>query len=443
MPEGQPGRDDQARWWTSQAVRSSSTAYRRGAPHRALRRRRRVRRRRVTLGSSVLIVILGIVLATCTAGPSTRQGGAAGTGTHPAGAGGPQVSGASAPAGAGGWNVNTWLAHLEAAVRGQPGHLQAGSEPSVLPGPVLIADEDNARLLLVDPLGRIIWQFPNAGGPGPGQQPLVSDDAFFGPHGRHVIATEESRFTISVISLRKDAMSWQYGHPGVAGAGAGYLDNPDDAMLLPNGDVMTADIKNCRLLLLGPGSPGPLHVFGETTPYCDHQPPARFGSPNGVFPMADGNWLVSEINGDWVDDMTPSGQILWSVHPPGVQYPSDSNQIGPDVFLTVDYSQPGQVETFTSSGRLLWRYRPTGAAALDHPSLALPLPNGDVLFTDDRNDRVVVVDPRTNQVVWQYGVKGAPGSAPGYLAGPDGADLAPPFSLLGSHAATMGIPPWP
>ena len=84
--------------------------------------------------------------------------------------------------------------------------------------------------------------------------------------------------------------------------------------------------------------------------------------------------------------------------------------------------------------------QPTGADALDHPSLALPLPNGDVLATDDHNDRVIVVDPRTNQVVWQYGVRGQPGSKPGLFNGPDGVDLAPPYSLLVIHAATMGAP---
>jgi len=32
--------------------------------------------------------------------------------------------------------------------------------------------------------------------------------------------------------------------------------------------------------------------------------------------------------------------------------------------------------------------RPSGARALNHPSLALPLPNGNILVNDDRNDRV-------------------------------------------------------
>lgn len=328
-------------------------------------------------------------------------------------------------------------------MKGQPGHLQPGSNPSVLPGPVLIADRNNSRLLLVDPKGRILWQFPAPGDLAPGQTFLSPDDAFFGPHGRHIIATQESDFTISVISLETGHISWHYGHPGTPGSGPGYVDNPDDAMLLPNGNVIAADIKNCRLLYLSRSDPAPVHIYGLTDPYCYHEPPYRFGSPNGMFPMTNGNWIVTEIDGDWVDEMTPAGRILWSVHPPGITYPSDTNEVSPGVFLTAAYTKPGVVEEFTSTGQLIWRYAPTGAQALDQPSLALPLPNGDVLLNDDWNDRVIVVDPKTNQVVWQYGVTGVPGSAPGYLYKPDGVDLAPPYSLLVTHAPTIGIPPYP
>ncbi len=60
-----------------------------------------------------------------------------------------------------------------------------------------------------------------------------------------------------------------------------------------------------------------------------------------------------------------------------------------------------------------------------HPSLALPLPNGNIAVNDDYNDRVVVIDPRRNRIVWQYGHTGVPGAAPGYLNIPDGMDLMP------------------
>ena len=70
-----------------------------------------------------------------------------------------------------------------------------------------------------------------------------------------------------------------------------------------------------------------------------------------------------------------------------------------------------------------------GADKLDHPSLARPLPNGDVIANDDDNHRVIVIDPKTNLIVWQYGHTGASGTAPGWLNTPDGTDLLPPYSL--------------
>ncbi|HWF82551.1 MAG TPA: hypothetical protein VN695_18405 [Streptosporangiaceae bacterium] len=44
--------------------------------------------------------------------------------------------------------------------------------------------------------------------------------------------------------------------------------------------------------------------------------------------------------------------------------------------------------------------------------------------------RVIVINPRTHKVVWQYGHTGVPGRAPGYLDDPDGVDLVPPDSML-------------
>jgi hypothetical protein len=151
--------------------------------------------------------------------------------------------------------------------------------------------------------------------------------------------------------------------------------------------------------------------------------------------MTDGHYLITEINGDWADEMSLSGAVSWSTNPPGVLYPSDTNEVYPGRYLTVDYSDPGQIVEFTSTGRLLWRL-----GGFNQPSLALPLPNGDILLNDDFNHRVCVVDPATDRVVWQYGHTAVSGRAPGYLNDPDGVDLVPPDSLLITHASTMGEP---
>jgi N-acetylneuraminic acid mutarotase len=316
-----------------------------------------------------------------------------------------------------------------------PGLLTPGSDPSVLPADVLIADHKNNRLLIVDPQGHIRWEFPRPGDLAPGQTFLEPDDAFFSPDGRYIIATQEDDYVISVISVATSKITYRYGMPGVPGAGPNHLFNPDDAMLTPTGAIVSADIKNCRLVIITPPAHTLTRAIGQTTNACMHDPPHRFGSPNGAFPMTDGNYLVTEINGDWADEMSLGGAVSWTANPPGVYYPSDTNEVYPGRYLTVDYSDPGQVVEFTSTGHLLWRM-----GGFNQPSLALPLPNGDILLNDDFNHRVCVVDPVTNRIVWQYGHTGKSGNAPGYLNDPDGVDLVPPDSLLVTHAATMGEP---
>lgn len=306
-------------------------------------------------------------------------------------------------------------------------HLAPGSDPSVLPADVLIADRSNNRLLVVDPQGRIAWQYPR---PGHGGLP-VPDDAFFSPDGRHIVATEEDVSAVAVVDVATRRIVYRYGEIGVPDSGPNRLSNPDDAMLLPNGSILLADIKNCRLLMLRPPSHRPAQSLGSPFRGCYHDPPHAWGSPNGAFPLQGGGALVTEINGDWVDALSSTGRVLWSTHPPGVAYPSDSNEVRPGVYVTVGWQSPGILETFDRTGRLHWRYRPRPSApALNQPSLAEPLPNGDFLVTDDFNDRVIVIDPRTNRVVWQYGHTGVPGAAPGYLSRPDGVDLVPPAALL-------------
>lgn len=326
-----------------------------------------------------------------------------------------------------------------ASSTGASKNLRPWSNPAVLPGPVLIADRDNNRLLEVSPDGRLLWRFPASGDLAPGQTFLLPDDAFFSPNGRQVVVTQEDDFAISVVDLASSRIVYRYGHPGVPGSEPGYVHNPDDAMLMPSGDLLSADIKNCRVLVIRPPTHRTLRQLGETG-VCEHQLGVSYGSPNGAFPMVNGDTAITEINGDWLDVIAPDGTPVLDTHPPGFTYPSDTNQVRPDLFLSVDYTNPGAIETFTNTGELRWRYEPTGGAALNQPSLALPLPNGDILANDDKNDRVIVVDPRTNRIVWQYGHTRVPGAGEGFLSNPDGVDLAPPNSLDERFAGTLRAP---
>ena len=325
-----------------------------------------------------------------------------------------------------------------------PGHLQPGSDPTVLPGPVLIADRGNDRLVLVDPEGRVLWTFPAPGELPSGETFKVPDDAFYTPDGKQIIVTHEDDFAITLVDPATRRIVWRYGTPGVHGHGPNQLWNPDDALVLPDGHVLVPDIKNCRILLIARGAHEPVRTYGaDRRPPggCRHDPPRIFGSPNGAFPMRNGHYLVTEIRGPWISEFDlRTGNVVRAFRPPGVRYPSDTNEIAPGRYLTADYSKPGQLVIFDGAGKALWRYKPEGADALDRPSLALALPNGHVIANDDYNHRIIVVNPKTNKIVWQYGETRRPGREPGRLNIPDGVDLAPPHSLLVVHAATMGTP---
>ncbi len=48
---------------------------------------------------------------------------------------------------------------------------------------------------------------------------------------------------------------------------------------------------------------------------------------------------------------------------------------------------------------------------------------GDIFVVDDLRDRVMVIDRKTKEIIWQYGVTDTRGHKPGYLFYPDGFDI--------------------
>jgi hypothetical protein len=73
---------------------------------------------------------------------------------------------------------------------------------------------------------------------------------------------------------------------------------------------------------------------------------------------------------------------------------------------------------------------------LDHPSLAERLPGGLICVNDDYRHRVVVIDPATRRIVWQYGSTDRAGTAPGLLNTPDGFDLLIAGGTTPTHPQT-------
>jgi outer membrane protein assembly factor BamB len=303
---------------------------------------------------------------------------------------------------------------------------------------LLIADRGNDRLLLMDPSMKVAWSYPSASSPPDTLGFYFPDDAFFADHGRFIISNQEENETIVEIAYPSGRIIWSYGHPKVPGTAPGYLHEPDDAYVLRNGQISVADAQNCRVLVLNSG--GTVASQIGTDGQCVHNPPASMGSPNGDTPLWNGDLLVSEINGSWISEYAPSGGLVWTVHLP-IAYPSDPQQIdataasNTDLYLTADYTRPGEVLQFNREGQVLSTYQVgSGPGMLDHPSLAELLPNGIYLINDDYNNRMVAIDPTNGALVWQYGVTGHAGTGAGELNTPDG------FDLLGAGGTTPTHP---
>jgi hypothetical protein len=299
---------------------------------------------------------------------------------------------------------------------------------------LLIADRGNNRLLLLTDTMHVAWKYPSARAPRDARRFYFPDDAFFINHGTGIISNQEQNDTIVEIGYPSGKILWSYGHPRQPGAAPGYLHEPDDAYLLKNGQITVADANNCRVLVINHNGTV-AHQIG-TSGACRHSPPASMGTPNGDTPLANGNLLVSEINGSWVSEYTPAGKLAWTVHLP-ISYPSDPQQLGPDRYLIADYAAPGQILEFNRAGHILYRYRVAhGPGMLDHPSLTELLPSGVFMANDDYHNRVVAIDPVTRALVWQYGITARGGTGPGRLRVPDGFDLLLRDGTTPTHRVT-------
>lgn len=291
-----------------------------------------------------------------------------------------------------------------------------------LPYPVVIADRRNNRLIEIAPDKSIIWEFVS-----PSLKVYRgNEDVNFSVDGKLLAVSEEDNFDVHIVDYEKKALTWTYGTPDFRGKVPGFLNYPDDAHLLADGKFITADIRNCRILIIDPKDNSIATQWG-TPGKCRHNPPHELGHPNGATPLENGDILVTEISDSWISRITREGKVLWSVKAPNIRYPSDAFMtVDGKQVIVADFWKPGRIVIFDPATRKIsWEYFvKDGEKMLDHSSIARELPDtGDIFVVDDLRDRVMVIDRKTKEIIWQYGVTDTKGHKPGYLFYPDGFDI--------------------
>ena len=304
-----------------------------------------------------------------------------------------------------------------------PHHVTPGLPPGPVPGDasalggynVLIADRGNNRLIELTPDKQMIWEYDFQGLPPGGG----ADDAFFADGGKTVIVNLEHSALIQLIDYATKQVTWSYGDVGKAGGKDGRLNYPDDAYKLPNGDIIVADIRNCRIIEIAPDK----HIVRQAgvTGVCGFKPPL-LASPNGDTPLPNGHVLVSTITDHALRELDENWHEIFKMNLP-IRYPSDPQPSQAGNFIIADYSRPGRIIEIARDGTLVWDYKAETEGGLALPSLAIELPNGNIMANDDFNHRVIVIDKASKKIVWQYGFTGRPGREPGYLSIPDGVDI--------------------
>ena len=104
--------------------------------------------------------------------------------------------------------------------------------------------------------------------------------------------------------------------------------------------------------------------------------------------------MVTEQRPAWVDVLSQNDTLRSAIALPRFSAPSDANEAGPNDIIVTDRTQPGKIAELARAA-------------------------------DSGNDRVIVIDPTNNKIVWQYGHTDTPGTEPGYLHNPGSVTLVP------------------
>jgi hypothetical protein len=236
-----------------------------------------------------------------------------------------------------------------------------GTPAGVIPqAPTGAADN---RVLLVDPFGRIVWQYGQFGQSGLGPNLLNTPVQNTWLPDAHVLITDQGNNRIIEVNLAKQIV-WQY--PGSNTNPADGLSGPNSAELLENGHVLIADQGNNRAIEVTRGD-----KIVRTFTVGGTADIVAFASrlPNGDTLITDsGNARAVEVDSN--DD------IVW-------QFYTDTD---------------------------------TNSVAAPLPTRAVRLRDGDTLISDQFNNRVIRVSP-DGIIVASYGLPLAGGGPIGNNAG--------------------------
>jgi hypothetical protein len=161
-----------------------------------------------------------------------------------------------------------------------------------------------------------------------------------------------------------------------------------------------------------------------------------------------GNILITDQFNNRVIEIDPAGNIVWQfgngpadTAANAIVGTNDAERVGNLTLMSGTGIPAGATKNCKKSGcvdnrvilvdrggNIVWQYGQFGVTGFGPNQLNTPvqntyLPNGNVLITDQGNERIIEVRRSDNAIVWQYGENGVVGNGPNQLNNPNAAEL--------------------
>jgi hypothetical protein len=294
-------------------------------------------------------------------------------------------------------------------------------------GNILIADQFNNRVIETDTAGNILWSFgrgPNdlsdksivgvndaqrvgrftlmAGtGTPAGVIPQAPDGA---PDNRVILVDPFGKIV------------WQYGQFGQTGSGRNLLNTPVQSTWLPNFHVLITDQGNNRIIEVNLAKKIVWQYPGSNTNAAD-----QLNSPNSAELLENGRILIADENNSRVIEVTRHDQIVRTFTASGTLGPvAFASRLENGDTLLTDAGNSRAVEV-DANDNVVWQFitnSDTNSVPAPLPTRAVRLHGGDTLISDQFNNRVIRVSP-AGQIVASYGLPLAGGNPIGNNVGYD------------------------
>jgi hypothetical protein len=317
--------------------------------------------------------------------------------------------------------------HLGAPATSNPGFNQ--------PGDLLITDQFNNRVIEVNPLTKqIVWSFGSGNAsrcnPGPGAV-IAPNDAERLAGGYTLIAgtgTSTCADNRVIVVNSVGAIVWQFGRAGVAGNSSGLLNVPVFAIQLRNHDILMVDQGNNRVIEVN-------LTHRIVWSYGPTSGPRALNAPNSAERLANGDVLIADENNNRVIEVNRTGHIVWQ-YAHGLHVVAFASRL-PNGDTIIADSGHNRIVEINATDQVVFHYATNLSGSSNsqpNPTCAVELRGGDLLITDQFNDRVFVIDSGRH-IVFQYGMTNVVGSGFDQLNAPYSA------VVIGDYTGVTAPPP--